>query len=71
MSLYGCQTKSLMNLADKTLLKKLAYVLVIKLILLIALWWFFIRDQKVAVDENSVANQFLSPVSTTEKESSK
>lgn len=66
-----CQTKSFMNLADKTLVKKLVYVLVIKLILLIALWWFFIRDQKVMVDENSVANQFLSPVSTTEKESSK
>ncbi len=60
-----------MNLADKTLVKKLVCVLVIKLILLIALWWFFIRDQKVAVDDNSVANQFLSPVSTTEKESSK
>lgn len=71
MSLYGCQTKSFMNLADKTLVKKLVCVLVIKLILLIALWWFFIRDQKVAVDDNSVANQFLSPVSTTEKESSK
>ncbi len=66
-----CQTKSFMNLADKTLVKKLVYVLVIKLILLIALWWFFIRDQKVMVDENSVANQFLSPVSTTEIESSK
>ena len=66
-----CQTKWFMNLADKTLVKKLVYVLVIKLILLIALWWFFIRDQKVAVDENSVANQFLSPVSTTEIESSK
>lgn len=66
-----CQTKWFMNLADKTLVKKLVYVLVIKLILLIALWWFFIRDQKVMVDENSVANQFLSPVSTTEIESSK
>jgi len=41
------------------LVKKLAVVLLIKLAVLVALWWGFVRDQRVTVDTNSVAAQFL------------
>ena len=58
-----------MNFSDKTLVKKLAVVLVLKLAVLVALWWVFVREQHVAVDENNVAAQFLTPVSTKAQES--
>jgi hypothetical protein len=56
-----------MNLSDKTLVKKLVTVLVIKLVALVALWWFFVRDQHVPVDGNRVATQFLVPAPTKAK----
>lgn len=56
-----------MNLSDKTLVKKLATVLVIKLVALVALWWFFVRDQHVPVDGNRVTTQFLVPAPTKAK----
>ena len=58
-----------MNLSDQTLVKKLAIVLVLKLAVLVALWWFFVRDQRVPVDGNSVASQFLTPAPTSAIES--
>lgn len=48
-----------MLLLKNPLVKKLAVVLLIKLALLTALWWGFVRDQRVTVDTNSVAAQFL------------
>jgi len=48
-----------MKLLDKTLLRKLAAVLLLKLAILVALWWSFVREQHVTVDTNSVAAQFL------------
>jgi hypothetical protein len=48
-----------MILPDQTLLKKLTLALVLKLALLLALWWAFVRDQGMQVDENSVAAQLL------------
>ena len=50
---------SIMKPNDKTLLKKLAIALVIKLVLLTALWWGFVRDQRVAVDSDAAAAQLL------------
>lgn len=44
---------------DKILVKKLATVLVIKLVLLYALWWGFARDQQVVVDGDAAAAQLL------------
>jgi hypothetical protein len=41
------------------LIKKLAAVLLIKLAVLVVLWWGFVKDQRVTVDTNSVAVQFL------------
>jgi hypothetical protein len=48
-----------MNLQDRTLVRKLATVLVIKLAVLVALWWWFVRDQRVPVDTGTTASQML------------
>lgn len=48
-----------MSTLKNPLVKKLAVVLLIKLAVLAALWWFFVRDQRVTVDTNGVAAQFL------------
>ena len=46
----------------KTLVRKLAIVLVLKLAVLVALWWGFVREQHISVDGDSVAAQFLQSV---------
>ncbi len=56
-----------MNFSDKTLVKKLAIVLVLKLIVLLALWWFFVRENRVSIDERSAAEQLLSSAPSTEQ----
>jgi multidrug resistance efflux pump len=48
-----------MNFQDRTLVRKLATVLVIKLVVLVALWWWFVREQRVPVDTNATASQML------------
>lgn len=48
-----------MKLADLILVKKLAVVLIIKLVLLFGLWWGFVRDQRVTVNDFSMAMQTL------------
>jgi hypothetical protein len=48
-----------MDLRDRTLVRKLAVVLVIKLAVLTGLWWGFVRDQRVPVDTDSAAMQML------------
>ena len=50
-----------MNDSNKYLVNKLAIALVLKLVILMALWWVFVRDQHVAVDDNVVAAQLLQP----------
>jgi ABC-type uncharacterized transport system permease subunit len=50
-----------MIFSDKSLLRKLAIVLVLKLAILLALWWLFVRDQGVAVDASGVATHLLQP----------
>ena len=50
-----------MNVSNKYLVNKLAIALVLKLVILMALWWVFVRDQHVAVDDNVVAAQLLQP----------
>jgi hypothetical protein len=68
---YRLQTRHAMDLRDHFLLRKLAVVLVIKLVILTGLWWGFVREQRVAVDTDAVASQMLGsrpvpPVSTQE-----
>jgi len=48
-----------MKANDRYLVTKLALVLLIKLLVLVVLWWAFVRDQRVTVDEHRVADQFL------------
>ena len=50
-----------MYFSDQTLLKKLALVLVLKLAILLAIWWVFVRQQSVAVDASGVAAKLLQP----------
>ncbi len=54
-----------MNPMDKTLTRKLALVLLLKLALLMALWWGFVREQRVTVDADKVAAQILQGVPTS------
>jgi hypothetical protein len=57
-----------MNFQDKSLVRKLAVVLVIKLAVLMALWWFFVREQHVAVNGDDVATQLLGSDKSNNKE---
>lgn len=50
-------TKPLMS----PLARKLAVVLVLKLAVLLGLWWGFVREQRVHVDSQRVAAQLLQP----------
>lgn len=52
---------------DTHLVKKLAVVLVLKFAVLATLWWGFVREQRVAVDADSVAAQFLSQLTPPSK----
>lgn len=48
-----------MKPADHLLVKRLGVVLVLKLLLLLGLWWGFVRDQRVMVDASGMAAQAL------------
>lgn len=48
-----------MKPADHILVKKLAVVLVIKLVLLFGLWWAFVRDHRVTVNDSGMAMRTL------------
>jgi hypothetical protein len=50
-----------MNITDKSLLRKLVWTLALKLALLLALWWVFVRGHGVSIDDGSVAAQLLHP----------
>lgn len=50
-----------MNLKDRSLVRKLAVVLVLKLVLLTGLWWGFVRDQRVAVNADAATTHLLGP----------
>lgn len=43
---------------DRRLLRNLALAILIKLLLLTALWWMFVRDQRVQVDAATLADTF-------------
>lgn len=56
-----------MTPADKTLVKKLAVVLALKLVVLTALWWGFVREQSTTMDADRVAAQLLQSAHSTAK----
>ncbi len=51
--------RTAMNASDTHLLKKLALVLLLKLALLLGLWWLFVRDAQVPVDASRAAGHLL------------
>jgi hypothetical protein len=59
-----------MNFQDRSLTRKLAIALAIKLLVLTGLWWGFVREQRVPVDTDSAAMQMLGsrPVPTATEE---
>lgn len=54
----------MVNRTDRKLLRELVVVVLLKLIVLIALWFAFVRDQRVSVDAERVAAVVASPVSS-------
>jgi len=44
---------------DKTLVRKLVIAVLIKLVVLVALWWGFVREQRVTVDAETATTQLL------------
>ncbi len=50
-----------MNLTDRRLVREIVIVIIIKLMLITALWWLFVRDSKVAVDPAAMATQIAAP----------
>ncbi len=57
-----------MNIQDRTLLRKLIWTVLIKLVALSVLWWLFVHDAQVAVDEGAAARQLLAPAVGTTQE---
>ena len=59
-----------MNPDDRLLVKRLGLALAIKLVVLLALWWGFVREQRVPVDTDMAAIQLLGsrPVPTASEE---
>lgn len=47
----------------RSLVRKLAWVVVLKLIVITAIWWMFMRDQRVKVEPETAAEHLLAPVS--------
>ena len=58
-----------MKSADPGLLRHIIVVVVVKLVLITALWWAFVRDAKVAVDPAAMAAQISAPVSSNPQSS--
>ncbi len=51
-----------MQFHDRSLIRKLAVVLVVKLLVLTGLWWAFVHEQRVPVDAETAAAQMLGAV---------
>ncbi|MER2553466.1 MAG: cytochrome oxidase putative small subunit CydP [Thauera sp.] len=52
-----------MNPTDRRLVREITLVIVLKLILITALWWAFIGDAMVAVDPGAMAARIVAPAS--------
>jgi hypothetical protein len=49
---------------DKSLVSKLAIAIVVKILVLLVLWWSFFQDQRMSVDAHGVTERLLAPSST-------
>jgi hypothetical protein len=50
---------------DKSLVSKLTIAIVVKILVLLVLWWSFFYDQRVSVDAQGVTERLLAPSSTS------
>ncbi|HJV88395.1 MAG TPA: hypothetical protein VJ698_23200 [Noviherbaspirillum sp.] len=46
-------------MTDRRLLRDLCIVLILKLLLLFGLWWAFVRDERVSVNAENVAQAII------------
>lgn len=46
-------------MTDRRLLRDLGIVLILKLLLLFGLWWAFVRDERVSVNAENVAQAIV------------
>jgi len=46
---------------ERRLVRHLAWVVVIKLLALVGLWWVFVRDQRVSTDAATAAQHLAAP----------
>ncbi|GAA4015699.1 cytochrome oxidase putative small subunit CydP [Actimicrobium antarcticum] len=53
-----------MTPADRRLLRQLIIAVLIKFIVLTALWWLFVRDASVTVDAERIADRITATTST-------
>lgn len=60
-----------MKAIDKSLVSKLVIAVLIKLLVLLALWWVFFHDQRVAVDANQVSDQLFAPKNAADQNGEK
>ncbi len=51
-----------MTYDERRLVRHLAWVVVIKLLVLVALWWGFVRDQRVNPDVAAAVQHIAAPV---------
>lgn len=49
------------HLSDRRLVRELAVILVVKIMLITAIWWAFFRGEQVPVDPGVMAAQAVSP----------
>lgn len=56
-----------MPLPDHGLLRHLILVVILKLALITALWWAFVRDAHVAVDATTMARQVSAPIANAQQ----
>jgi hypothetical protein len=53
-----------MTPADRRLLRQLIIAVLIKIIVLTALWWLFVRDERIEVDGDGVADRITGTTSS-------
>lgn len=54
-----------MDRPDSRLLRHLTIAVVVKLAVLVALWWVFVRDLRIPVDGEAAAAHLAAPAGTT------
>lgn len=62
------QAESIMDMAERRLVRELVVVVLIKLAVIAALWWVFVREAKVDVDPAAMATRVAAPASSGQQQ---